>query len=240
MKVVILLIVVIVIFLIYKTVITKQIITLKNGLGKLYCPYGPDIVCDYTRIAKIWEENIQDEFEKYVKPGDTVIDAGAYVGIHTIKLSKLVGPTGKVYAFEANPETFKVLEQNIKLNKLNNVRIFNKGLSDQAGFLSLKSHYLFNKGGDAWEDSGNEGTPTITIDSLNLAVDFMKIDVEGMESQVFEGMADTLTMYKPIIVFESFDSNHSKNCDILSRFGYKIKNIKSTEFGRNHDYVAIA
>jgi hypothetical protein len=62
----------------------------------------------------------------------------------------------------------------------------------------------------------------------------MKIDVEGMESQVFMGMADTLTMHKPTIVFESFDSNHSKNCDILSRFGYKIKHIKG------YDYVAIA
>ena len=48
----------------YKLIISQQFITLKNGLGTIYCPYCPDVVCDTTRFTNIWEENIQNEFEK--------------------------------------------------------------------------------------------------------------------------------------------------------------------------------
>jgi len=216
--------------------IGKHTVLLKNNLGKLYCPFSPDFVCDEIKKNKIWEEHIQQEFEKYVKQGDTVIDAGAYVGIHTLKLSKLVSPSGLVYAFEPDPETFKILQHNIKLNNINNVKLFNVALGDKESNLEIKKTFDANKGATQWkykDDFSNVVSKTITIDSLDLKkLNFIKIDVEEMESSVFRGMENTIKKFKPIILFESFKENNDKNFKILSNYGYTIENIK------DHDYIA--
>jgi len=213
------------------------VITLKNNLGKIYCPFKPDHVCNEIRKNKIWEENIQNEFEKYVKSGDTVIDAGAYIGIHTIKLSKLVGIFGLVHSFEPDPETFKILEKNIKLNNIKNVILYNVGLGDKQGTIKINKSFQDNKGATQWKYKDSFSTinsKIITIDSLNLnKLNFMKIDVEGMEEKVFIGMKNTIQKYKPVILLESFQENNEKNFTLLNTFGYTIKNIK------DHDYIAV-
>jgi FkbM family methyltransferase len=235
------LILIVLFIIVWKFFISQQIVTLNNGLGKVYCPYTPDLVCDYIRVFGNWEENIQKEFEKYVKPGDTVIDAGAFIGTHTIKLSKLVGPTGQVYSFEANPKTFKILQKNVELNNLTNVKIFNKGLSDTAGYIKLVSHDFYNSGADTWSSTSSSDpntTETITIDSLNLPqLNFMKIDVEGMETKVFMGMKDTIKKFKPVILFESWKKEYNQTIDTLKSLNnYNIIKIKNSLCD---DYIAI-
>src|ERR1035437_10176539 len=62
-----------------------------------------------------------DVMRKTVKPGDTVLDVGANVGALTVPMAQMVGPSGKVIAWEPQPETFALLKKNIEQNDLNNV-----------------------------------------------------------------------------------------------------------------------
>ena len=81
-------------------------------------------------IDEIYNENNSHHYERYykIKKGMTVIDAGAYTGIFTLKASKLVGPEGIVIALEPFLISFKILEYNVKKNRCNNVLIFNEGI----------------------------------------------------------------------------------------------------------------
>ena len=218
----------------------EDIIILNNNLGIIKCPYEPDIVCDSVRSVGTWEDHIHKVFEKYVKPGDNVIDAGAYVGIHTIKLSRLVGDSGMVYAFEAHPTTFKILKNNIELNNLNNVTIYNLGVGDKSGKIEIKGmDGLYNMGGTMWKYSENNNTnntttDVITIDSLNLPkINFMKADIEGMEDKLFIGMKETIMKFRPIITFESHLPKQKIDFEILKNYNYKIENIS------NNDWLAL-
>ena len=219
----------------------NKIVLLKDNKTRLLCPFGPpDTVCDSINNHGSWEEHIQkDIFEKYVKKGDIVIDGGAFIGNHTVKLSQLVGDSGKVYAFEADPVTFKVLEKNIHLNNCKNVILFNKGIGDKNGYINItnKEGRKNTRGGTNWgyvSDNSNDAVEVITIDSLNLPrLDFMKLDVEGMEPNVFIGMSNTIKTYKPIILFEAWkDRVENTKRTLLSINKYNIKNIS------NDDYLA--
>ena len=68
-----------------------------------------------------------------VNPGDVILDIGAWDGTFTLLFSKLVGPRGKVYAFDPDEKTFDNLKNNIHKNKLNNVNIEKVGLSNSVG-----------------------------------------------------------------------------------------------------------
>lgn len=243
MKIIILIIILSVLLLVLQIIKSNytDIVVLNDEITKINCPFGPpDVVCDSIHINKNWEEHLQkDIFEKYVKEGDYVIDGGAFIGNHCVRLSQLVGESGKVYAFEAHPDTFKILEQNIKLNNCNNVVLFNKGIGDKPGNIKIRSgDYNTNRGGTNWEYSSNENdisTEVITIDSLNLQkLNFMKLDVEGMEDKVFIGMKNTILKFKPIILYEAWkDLYENTTATLLSIYKYNISNIA------NDDYLAI-
>src|SRR5919198_2122285 len=79
----------------------------------------PDMYASMT----IQEEDIRKYFNP--KKGDIVIDIGAAFGIYTITSSKQVGPNGKVVSIEADPDSFEMLNRNVKLNKLTNVSCLN-------------------------------------------------------------------------------------------------------------------
>jgi len=229
-------VVIIVVFFLFFTGVSyysDEIVQLKNDIGNAFCPFEPDTVCANVREHKTWEEHIQTEFEKYVRPGDTVIDAGAYVGIHTLKLAKLVGPSGTVHAFEPDPDSFAVLKRNIETNGIKNVKLHNAGLGDSEGNIKISMAIDENRGATQWVYA-QDGIKITTIDSLGLEkLDFMKIDVEGMEQKVFMGMRETIKKFRPKILFESFPGNKAANYEILiGEHKYKINNIS------NDDYIA--
>jgi len=133
--------------------------------------------------------------KKEVKNGMHVFDLGANIGWFTLVFSKLVGDTGHVYSFEPDPYTFKILEENIELNKLKNVSIFQLGISNKIG-ISKFSLVENQDGANKLESKTNVENcikiKTTTIDAFcmehNTKVDFLKMDVEGSEPKVFEGI----------------------------------------------------
>lgn len=152
--------------------------------------------------AGIFLEMFQDEvYEKVWRPeeGDTVIDIGAYVGMFTVKASKLVGPSGKVIAIEPGPSTFSLLEENTKA--LDNVVLVRKAVWDKEG--TSKLYHSWAPGADTlvkpWEKYTE--VETITLDKLLKElelpwVDFVKVDAEGAELKILEGSAEALKKIK--------------------------------------------
>jgi len=145
-----------------------------------------------------------------VQQGGIFIDVGAYLGIYTIRASKMVGANGKVISIEADPQNYQRLLKNLKLNKCENVITVNKALSDKHGLVKL---YL-SSDPDGHSLTGRSLNKilqkyvlieSITLDSLlellNIQhVDLMKIDVEGAEFYVLLGGEKSLHKIKQLII----------------------------------------
>jgi FkbM family methyltransferase len=136
-----------------------------------------------------------------VRPGDTVVDVGAHIGYYTLLLARAVGPAGRVLAFEPDPLNFALLRRNVELNGYANVELFPKALSDRCGKFRL---YLSsdNAGDHRLYESADEPRPAVeaeatTLDSISSGrdrkVDFIKMDVQGSEGAVLEGMVGALS-----------------------------------------------
>src|SRR5882762_7707062 len=76
-------------------------------------------------------------FRQLIRPGDVVADIGANIGSHTLLYSQLVGPQGRVIAFEPQPKIFHMLCANLALNGLANVATYQAGVGREAGVLKV-------------------------------------------------------------------------------------------------------
>ncbi|MEM3830324.1 MAG: FkbM family methyltransferase, partial [Conexivisphaerales archaeon] len=85
------------------------------------------------------EKEISQYIEKILKHGDVFVDVGVNSGYYSLLASSIVGDTGRVYAFEPHPQTFKRFVRNLKLNEISNVEAFSVALSsyDGAGILNV-------------------------------------------------------------------------------------------------------
>lgn len=146
-----------------------------------------------------------------IKPGMTTVDVGANIGYYTLLFSKLVGPNGKVYAFEPHPEIFQILKHNIK--KRRNVVAFQKAVANVNGeiefFLSkrTRSHGFFVPNEFR---TGSCKVEAVCLEDFcfNEGIaecDFIKIDVEGAEPLAIEGMTNLISLSRRIFVVLEFN-----------------------------------
>lgn len=180
---------------------------------------------------------------KNLKEKDVFIDAGAHIGYYTLLASKLVGKKGKVIAFEPTPSIFKILKKNIK-NKINiiakNVALFNKNKIDKIKFVDygLRNSTLNTYKRRTINMLKNKGKEirvnAITLDVFcrenNIKPTFIKLDTEGSESLVLEGMVDVLKNIKPILSIEvgggdEWAMNNQKSIAILIKSNYTAYEI---------------
>jgi FkbM family methyltransferase len=142
--------------------------------------------------------------DAFLRPGDIFLDIGANVGLYTLAAAHIVGSKGRVHAFEPCSGTFARLEENVRLNGLQNVSCHRIALSNEDAEAELT---LVTGGFDAWnslgkpymgEIVGSERVRTATLDALAREQRFVgpiaaiKIDVEGWENQVLAGGAKLL------------------------------------------------
>lgn len=173
-----------------------------------------------------WHSALRKIAIQYIKKGDIALDVGAMIGYFTIIFSKLVGEDGKVFAFEPHPGNFDILKKNIEINHCKNVIPIQKALSNKNGRVRLHC-YDSNKGKNIifhFDDKYNEFIPVETIrldnyfEKYNGRINFIKIDAEGADMAVVQGMGDLIEINKDIkIVTEYWPLG-------LSRFGYKPEN----------------
>lgn len=168
---------------------------------------------------------------RFVSAGDWVIDVGANVGQYTLLLSRLVGPSGRVLAFEPVTATAATLASICARHAAwQNVSVLNLAASDQTGTLSfeLPVEQVGLRNYERAHVSKNGATPVfgISIDALRIPnrVSLAKIDAEGHEMQILNGMQNTIERDLPVLIVED---NNGKVPDFLNRLGYLPGTIRS-------------
>lgn len=158
----------------------------------------------------VFEPSSTKIVRRIVKQGDFVLDIGANIGYYTILFSKIVGASGKVIAFEPTKHFGDVLKKNIEANQVENVEVFDIGLSNRNQDLVIdigpSSATLHSPTGfDTVIDHEKISLTTLDIFVQQRApekIDFIKIDIDGHEPLFFEGAWDVLERYSPIVIFE--------------------------------------
>lgn len=165
----------------------------------------PDVVHSFVYFFGIWEPAVTRLFHQALRPGDIMVDVGANVGLHSLLAARLVGPSGRVHAVEASPWIFARLMRNIATNGASNIIAYNLAATATAGPVAVYLHDDSNLGGTtiiateaarsgAALEAMVEGRPLHDIVPLAdlLAARLIKIDVEGAEWMVLQGMAALL------------------------------------------------
>ncbi len=181
------------------------------------------------------EPSVQEALRRTVRPGHVVYDVGANIGFFTLAGARLVGPQGRVIAFEPVPWCAAAVARNIELNDLAHAEIREEAVGAQAGRARLlvveeaSWSHLDSTGRrhpDAREDLD---VAVATIDALVAggelpAPDVLKIDTEGAELQVVEGMRETLERHRPTLICELHDTNE-RFAALMDELGYRTTNL---------------
>lgn len=181
-------------------------------------------------------------------PKDGVIfDVGANVGHLSLPFAKKLVPKGKVFAYEPDPENFKQLTRNIKLNNFENITPIEVALQNNDTLSSTDFHIRRTIDGDGNQNKGLSSLKniskftkhkiTVKVSTLDkevqlrniTRVDFIKIDVEGAEYLVLQGAKKILNNFKPIIQYEYSnildklmnENNTSTTFEHLKKLGYR-------------------
>ncbi len=183
----------------------------------------------------------QDLFKQAVRPGWTVVEAGAGFGANTLVFSERVGPKGAVIAFEPQRIFFQALCGNLALNSITNVRCRNEALGEEAGTINVRPvDYNLENNISGLALGGDKGEPVnvVTIDSLNLPrCGFIKIDVEGMELGVLKGARRTIEKMRPLLYVDGH--RHETNpvvIEFLQSLDYVLYWHVSPMFDPNNFY----
>jgi len=181
-------------------------------------------------------------FEQLVTEGSVVFDLGAHVGFYTLLAAVLVGPRGKVYAFEPLPNNIHFLKAHLRLNRIDNVTVIDRAVSDSSGAATFVEEPSSAMGHFAAH--GSLRVQTVSLDDLFLsgtipAPDFIKIDVENAEWLALKGAENLLRSARPTIFLSTdvYDS-HRQCCQYLESFGYQLRPIGARSLERAEEILA--
>ena len=204
---------------------------------------------EYGEFSEI-EYSIMD---KFIKDGDIVIDIGANIGCFTIPLSKKVGKKGKVLAFEPQKFIYNLLSDNIKCNKIKNVQIFNNALGEINDYIELNDFdYSLpgNFGGIGLKKNYDNSRCAkmkknkykVKTLSLNEFLDlkkcnFLKIDVELMETDILYGGKTFLNKFRPIMWIENHFETPNKINNFLLNNEYDSFWVPTSLFNQDNYFL---
>lgn len=171
---------------------------------------GLDGVTTTLAITHSYESMTTQIFKNVLGKGMNVIDIGANIGYFSLLSSKLVSNSGKVWAIEPEPNNFRNLVENIRLNSMENIIPVNRAASDTDG-----KARLFVSKEESGEHSLVRGRPhikntievnTFKLDDLidNNKIDFIKTDTEGHEMSVLSGASNIITCNKNLVLITEF------------------------------------
>jgi FkbM family methyltransferase len=205
--------------------------------------------CSTWFLGRYYELGVQRTLDQLLRKGDTMVDIGANIGMIALHARSLVGETGRVICFEPNPECADAIEEHMAMNAIGNVSVRRCALAAANGSLTLSL------------TSDHTGTATLArvpgaVRSIQVAVRVgdeelerviprvIKIDVEGFELQVLQGLRKTLARHKPFLITELVDehlagagTSADEVHDFLSEFGYTPYGIATERSPMRHDVV---
>lgn len=165
------------------------------------------------RSAKTWAPGEGRFLRETLRPGMNVIDVGANIGFFTLLMANMVGAEGRVLAVEADPDTVGILRANLALRNSTNVDVLPVAATRSSGIVTV-SRCSDNLGGHKGfvAVGADEYIPVQGIrldDVLDPAepIDFVKVDVEGMDHAAIEGLERSIRQWRPLLLVEFNPSN---------------------------------
>ncbi len=198
---------------------------------------GSDMILDPRECVDngLWfQPHLYDREEraficKHAKPG-VFFDVGANIGFWSLYLSYRF-PESRIFSIEANPNTAKIFKKNVEINRYKNIELIEVGVGPERGQFDLYLNTTGNRGGDSFVSDGSR-EHKISVDVERLSdiitergverIEFMKIDVEGMEEGVFSDIFERLSRrsWPRLICVETL---HSPGiAQLLREHGYRV------------------
>jgi FkbM family methyltransferase len=190
-----------------------------------------------VRASREYEPHVVASMKSLLPVGGTLVDVGASVGFHTVLGGRIVGPTGRVVAFEPSYRNLSLLLLNLHANALENVELHQLAASDRPGLLwyggTGSNGRVTSFDGDASRLAYNDLVRSDTLDRVlarEPRVDVLKVDVEGAEGLVLRGARDLLARCRPHVLLEfsppSLEASSGESggqlLEYLSALGYAL------------------
>jgi len=204
------------------------------GEHKVYIDPQDSLNLSLNENHESYEKEI---IKKTVKKGDVVLDIGANIGDNTLIIAKLIGPKGKVYAFEPDPEIFSLLKKNISVNGYDNIIAIQKAVSNKNGKLKLflsennrSDHRIY----DSHDNRESIEVGTVKLDSFfrsKISVNVIIMDIQGAEILALRGMRNLIKRSKRLKLITEFWPIGIRRCgDVPENFLRLIRSYKFSIF----------
>jgi FkbM family methyltransferase len=179
-----------------------------------------------------YQRDVLGVMRRHVRVGMVAYDVGAHMGYFTLVLAKLVGPTGRVHAFEPDPRNQEALRTNLLANGINNVTAAGVAVADQSAEVSFAtfpfssvSHIADSR---TPADAKRIAVKAVTLDSFvyvdgNPPPSFIKVDVEGAEERVLRGATRVLRQASPVVIAEVRRSHWAEVARMMRSHGYRSR-----------------
>jgi len=226
-----------------RRLIRNRVWTIEKGQGvglKFTDIRNPEYILGSSELP------VQDALARQVRMGGVVYDVGANLGFFSMIAAKLVGTSGQVYSFEPVIENAATIRLNAKLNQLPNLTCFELAVGSRAGNLEL----LLSDWNGGASLSPTSVKPTEAVARREVCVvalddfiteqrllppTFVKIDVEGFELEVMQGMSKTIAACQPTLLFEVDDGDQTvferrwrELDDYIAGFDYRIVHLENS------------
>ncbi|MBL7849459.1 MAG: FkbM family methyltransferase [Cyclobacteriaceae bacterium] len=206
-------------------------------------PYSASFVGYYLN-SKVYEPEAVELLMQQLSPNDVFVDVGANIGYFTVVVGVCL-PDTKIVAFEMGHENFRILERNIKLNGLTTVEMFEAAVADCSGTLFHQDSAVGSAVLKIMEENRDIDPDVVKVESVSLDdffaskaknPTFVKIDVEGAEMKVLQGMKKLLKSSSLKLLIEihprdlvGFSSSREEVLEYLKGFSFTIQSVPSND-----------
>ena len=215
-------------------------------VGSFFVDDPADMIKQVIVAGDKWERHSFDLLAEHIVPGSVVVEVGAHIGTHTVRIGQLAGPWGRVYAFEPQRKIYRELHHNLALNGLTNVMALRMAVGSGATrVIEMNPTTPGNEGGTG-VGAGGDTAELRSLDSFGFErVSVLKIDVETYENEVLDGAVETIRRNRPVILIEIMGGTDLETAspDVLEKIA--VTRGKLEELGYSvsqvfkHDYVAV-
>jgi FkbM family methyltransferase len=192
-------------------------------------------------LFKGWQDSSEIELlERHISNGEVILDIGANIGFYAALLSRLTGHDGMVHCFEPDPLNFSRLEENCR--SIGNIRMNRMAVGERTERLTLYTSNRLNVDHRTYRPDSyakEVSVPSVCIDDYlaeNRRLDFIKMDIQGYETQAIKGMQQTIGVNRDVMLLSEFwpyglqqsGSSATEYFDLLSDMGFIVDLIERT------------